>query len=58
VEPSSDFVERVRRRIYRRTTASQFVSYSWHLPRVILTEMAGVLSHILKAFGTGKEPKR
>ena len=49
------FVEKVRRTIYRRTAASQLASYSWHLPKVILVEMASLLGHLVKMFGTNKE---
>jgi hypothetical protein len=56
-ETSSDFIGRVRRRIYRRTAATQLASYSWDLPKVILFEMAEVFTHLLKTFGSNKEPK-
>ena len=55
-EPSPHFIEQVRRKIYRRSAASQLASYSWHLPKIILMEMVRVFSHLLKAFGTNKEP--
>lgn len=58
VEPSSRFLQRVRSRIYRRTAASQLASYSWHLPKVILLEMVGVFSHVVKALATSKERGR
>jgi hypothetical protein len=56
-EPSADFVAKVRRKIYRRTAASQLASYSWHLPKVILVELARLIGHFVNAFGTNKEPK-
>jgi hypothetical protein len=56
-ESSSDFMQRIRRRIYRRTAASQIASYSWHLPKIVLFEMTEVLAHLLKAFGSKKEPR-
>ena len=46
-DPSPDFIGKVRRRIYRRTTASQFASYSWHLPKVVLMEMARLVGHLV-----------
>ena len=52
LEPSPRFIEKVRRRIYRRATASQFASYSWHLPKMILMEMVSLVGHLVKAFGT------
>ena len=57
LEPSPRFLEKVRRRIYRRTTASELASYSWNLPKLILMEMVGLIGHLVKAFGTSKEPK-
>lgn len=56
-ETSPDFVDRVRRKIYRRTATSQFASYSWHLPKMILIELASLLNHLFRAFGTKKEPE-
>jgi len=56
-QPSPDFMAKVRRRIYRRTTASQFASYSWHLPKVILVELARLIGYFVNVFGTNKEPK-
>ena len=55
LEPSLHFMERVRGKIYRRTATSQLASYSWHLPRVILLEMASLFGHFVKVFGTNKE---
>ena len=55
LEPSSRFIEKVRKRIYRRATASHFASYSWHLPKMILMEMVSLMGHLAKAFGTNKE---
>jgi N-glycosylase/DNA lyase len=54
-ETSSDFMVRVRSKIYRRTAASQFASYSWQLPKVVLLEMARVLGHLFTALGAKKE---
>jgi hypothetical protein len=53
--PSSDFIGRVRRKIHRRTTASQLASYSWHMPKVVLLEMANLFGHIVKASVAKKE---
>ena len=54
-DTAPDFLSRVRNSIHRRTTASQFASYSWHLPKVVLIEMASVLSHIFTAAGGKKD---
>ena len=56
-ETSSRFVAKVRRRIHRRTTASQVASYSWFLPGTALLEMARLLTHFLQSFGTNKDPQ-
>ena len=55
--PSPDFMGKVRRRIDRRTSASQFASYSWHLPKIILMELTRLIGHFVSAFGTRKERK-
>ena len=54
-EPSTHFLQRVRRKIHRRSTVSQLVAYSWHLPGTVLLELAGVLSHMGKALGREKK---
>lgn len=53
-ETSPGFLELVRRKIYRRTAVSHVATFSWHLPRVILVELVGMLGHILNGFGTRK----
>ena len=57
LEPSPRFMARVRGKIYRRMATAQFATYSWHLPKVILVEMASLLDHFLRVFGTNKERK-
>ena len=52
-ETSPDFLARVRRRIYRRSAASQFASYSWNLPKLILFELMSLLGHLFTISGTG-----
>lgn len=55
-DTSPDFIDRIRRRIYRRATASQVASYSWNLPGLVLLEMLGLFGHLLRASGrTGKD---
>lgn len=53
-EPSTEFMTRVRNKIRRRTLTSQFASYSWHLPKVILLEMFALFGHLLSASGRRK----
>ena len=55
-ETSPDFLNRVRGRIQRRTAVSHVASYSWHMPKTILLELAGLLGHLFKALGAKKEP--
>lgn len=55
-DTSARFVEKVRGRIYRRTTASQLTTYSWHMPKSTLLEMIRLFAHLLQSFGTKKEP--
>lgn len=43
------FFNKIRRRIYRRTTASQLISVSWHLPGLVFAELIGMLIHIVGA---------
>jgi len=57
-EVSPEFINKVRRKIHRRTTTNQLVSLSWHLPKVVLLEMAGVLRHFLDTVGGKKESGR
>ncbi len=42
---SPQFLEAVRKKIYRRTTANQVAAFSWNLPRVILMEMLMLTAH-------------
>jgi hypothetical protein len=57
-ETAPDFVSRVRNKIQRRTTANQFFSYSWQVPKLVLIEMASLLTHIFTAIGGKKESER
>ena len=45
-ETGADFLDLVRKKIRRRTVTSQVASFSWYLPRSVLLEMAGLLSHV------------
>ena len=54
-ETSPDFLNRVRGRIQRRTAVSHVASYSWHLPKTILLELASLLGYVFKTLGARKE---
>jgi hypothetical protein len=51
-EPSADFVPIVRRKIYRRTAASQFVSFTWNVPGVVLRELLTMAVELFKGTKT------
>lgn len=53
-DTSSSFLARIRRRIYRRTTTSQLISVSWHLPGIVFTELLGILVHLVTGPGMRK----
>lgn len=55
-ETSADFVHRVRNKIERRRAASHFALFSWHLPRLILVEIAGLFRHLFTAIPGKKDP--
>lgn len=57
-EVSAEFVNKVRRRIHRRTTANQCLSLTWYLPKVVLVELAGVINHVFGALGGNKDSQR
>lgn len=56
-ETSADFVLRVRRKIHRRTATSQLASFSWNMPRLLLTEIAGLFQHLFSVIGGGKDSR-
>jgi hypothetical protein len=56
-EVSPDFMSKVARKIHRRTTANQFAALSWHLPKIVLVEMANVLTHLFGAVSGRKEQR-
>jgi hypothetical protein len=56
-EPAVDFVACVRRRIHRRKSHCDLAAFSWHLPKLILTELAGILGHTLNALGDRKDSR-
>jgi hypothetical protein len=56
-ETAPDFVEKVKRRIHRRTMAAQYASLSWYLPKVVMVEMIGVVRHLVTGI-SGREEHR
>ncbi len=50
-ETSSMFLTGVRRKIHRRTTASQIVSFSWQLPKTVLVELGRMFGELVKSIG-------
>jgi hypothetical protein len=50
-ETKPDFLARVRNRIYRRTATAHIANYSWHTPKLVLVEMASMLSYIVRMVG-------
>jgi hypothetical protein len=47
-EPSANFVPILRRKIYRRTAASQFVNFTWNVPAIVLREMLAMAVELFK----------
>ena len=50
-ETTTDVLARVRNRIHRRATTAQIANYSWHAPKLVLVEMASMLSYIFRMVG-------
>lgn len=48
-DTSPFFLTNVRRRIHRRTTASQLLSFSWQLPRIAFVELGSMMAHVLSS---------
>jgi hypothetical protein len=48
-DTSPFFLKAIRGKIHRRTTASQFLSVSWQLPKIVFVELARMLMRILSA---------
>jgi hypothetical protein len=53
-ETSPSFLNNILRKIDRRNTASQFLSFSWQVPRTIFFELGSLLMHILNAISIRK----
>jgi hypothetical protein len=49
-DTSPSFVSVIRKKIQRRTTASQLLSFSWQLPKIVFFELGTMLVQILNAF--------
>ena len=54
-EDPAAFVGRVRRKIHRRTAATQAVTFSWTAPALVLLGMIGVATAFLASFGQGRK---
>ena len=54
-QAASDFIPKLRRRIHRRATSSQVVSFCWELPQIVLFEMVHLVAEVAAAVGGKKE---
>ena len=57
-ETASDFLAKVRNRIHRRSSTAHIAGYSWHVPRIVLVEMATMLSHIFTTLSGNRRSQR
>ena len=57
-EPDPDFIAGVRRKIHRRAVTAQFATYSWQMPKLVLTEVASVFGHVIRTLASNKDPRR
>jgi hypothetical protein len=57
-EPSADLLSRISRSIHRRTLVSQFASFSWNTPLIVLMEFWGAFADQLFPKSTRKERQR
>ena len=51
-ESARDFVPFVRRKIYRRTAASQFVNFTWNVSGLVLRELLTIAVELIKSTKT------
>lgn len=51
-ETTGNFVPVVRRKIYRRTAASQFVNFTWNVPGLVLRELLNMAVQLIKGTKT------
>jgi len=54
-EASDAFLATVRMKIQRRSTVSQFASFTWNVPKVLLAEFWSALIHIIGSHGEKTE---
>ena len=54
LDTSPFFLGTVRKKIHRRTTSSQFLSFSWQMPKTIVLALANLMVHILSGFTVRK----
>ena len=54
LDTSPLFVRGVRRKIHRRTTASQLISFSWQAPGMAFAALGHMLIHIVNALTARK----
>lgn len=55
-DSTQDFVGRVRRKIHRRRATAQAATFSWHMPGLVLIEMADLLKHFVATTSNRKDP--
>lgn len=57
VEPSRDFLGRVRRNIERRSATAHLATFSWQLPRVLLVEFLQLLGDVPSQLNQKRGPR-
>lgn len=57
-DTSPFFWRRIRHRIHRRKTTSEFLSASWEFPRIVFIELASILIDIFSATSARKRDRR
>jgi hypothetical protein len=55
---STSFRDVIRRKIYRRTTVSQFANLYWKMPGIIFMEFLSLIMHLLAVADGGKGKSR
>ena len=51
---SPSFIAIIRRKIHRRTIASQLISFSWQVPKMVSVELRVMLAQVLNSFSVRK----
>lgn len=54
-EPDPDFIAGIRRKIHRRAVTAQFATYSWQMPKLVLTEVASVFGYVIRSLASNKD---